>query len=62
MYQSLEPVKLRSGETVEAGFFRAPNLDWAERLEALLLHQDEIWHCRSACKNDPLTGVIGVEK
>lgn len=44
MYQSLEPVKLRSGETVEAGFFRAPNLDWAERIEALLLHQDEIWN------------------
>lgn len=44
MYQSLEPVRLRSGETVEAGLIRPPDLEWADRIEALLSHQDDIWN------------------
>ena len=39
----LEDVRLRTGETVEAAAIRGPDLDWAERIEALLGHKPPFW-------------------
>ncbi len=48
MYQRLGVVKLKSGEEVEAGVVRGPDLDWAQRLEALLWHKGDPWNWQNA--------------
>jgi hypothetical protein len=40
MYQTLGHVTLKSGEWVEAGLITCPDLEWAERILALLGHKD----------------------
>ena len=44
MYQELGEITLRSGETVQAGIVAAPDLEWAERIEGLLVHKGEPWN------------------
>jgi len=48
MYQSLGNIKLRSGETVEAGVVRGPDLDWSPRLQKLLGHKGDPWNWQNA--------------
>ena len=43
MYERLDTVGLKSGEEVEMGVVRGPELEWADRVEALLAHKGEIW-------------------
>ena len=43
MYEDLGRIKLKSGEEVEMGVVTGPDLEWAERIEALLAHKGEIW-------------------
>lgn len=48
MYQPLDTLTLRSGERVAAGVVRAPDLDWALRVERLLHHKGEPWNWQNA--------------
>ncbi|MFN8493344.1 MAG: hypothetical protein U0350_37445 [Caldilineaceae bacterium] len=48
MYQRLGVVKLKSGEAVEAGVVRGPDLDWAQRLVKLLWHKGDPWNWQNA--------------
>jgi hypothetical protein len=48
MYQRLGMVKLKSGETVEAGVVRGPDLVWAQRLMELLWHKGDPWNWQNA--------------
>ncbi len=48
MYQSLGNIQLRSGETVEAGVVRGPDLDWSQRLQKLLWHKGDPWNWQNA--------------
>lgn len=48
MYQKLEAVTLRSGETVEAGVVTGPDPAWAERLVKLLWHKGDPWNWQNA--------------
>ena len=48
MYQPLGEIKLRSGETVEAGVIRGPDLDWSQRLQKLLWHKGDPWNWQNA--------------
>lgn len=43
MYEPIDTIRLKSGERVEAGVVKGPDLDWAERIEALLEHKGETW-------------------
>ncbi|MFT7692403.1 MAG: hypothetical protein ACI8P2_001022 [Candidatus Latescibacterota bacterium] len=44
MYEKLSDVELKGGERVELGCVRGPDLDWAERIESLLLHKGPLWN------------------
>lgn len=48
MYQKLDTVTLRSGETVEAGVVTGPDSAWAERLVKLLWHKGDPWNWQNA--------------
>ncbi|MCX6045843.1 MAG: hypothetical protein NT075_12080 [Chloroflexi bacterium] len=48
MYQQLGSIKLKSGEEVEAGVVRGPDLDWAQRLVELLWHKGDPWNWQNA--------------
>lgn len=48
MYQRLDTVTLRSGETVEAGVVTGPDPAWAERLVKLLWHKGDPWNWQNA--------------
>ena len=48
MYQKLDTVTLRSGETVEAGVVTGPDPAWAERLVKLLWHKGDPWNWQNA--------------
>ncbi len=43
MYEPIDTIRLKSGETVEVGFVIGPDRDWAGRIETLLEHKSEIW-------------------
>ena len=42
MYEQLAAITLKDGEQVEAGCVEGPNLEWAERVEALLGHKGSL--------------------
>ena len=44
MYEGIGKVVLKSGERVEMGLVRAPDAEWAERIEALLGHKGDPWN------------------
>lgn len=44
MYKELKSVVLSSGEHVECGIIVGPDIEWANRLEALLFHKGEPWN------------------
>lgn len=44
MYETLDTVTLKDGRKAEAGIVIAPDLEWAERIEAFLEHQEDIWN------------------
>ena len=48
MYQSLGKVTLKTGESVEAGVVKGPDLDWAERVEKLLYHKGDPWNWQNS--------------
>ncbi len=48
MYQFLANITLKSGETVEAGVIKGPDLVWAARLEGLLQHKGDPWNWQTA--------------
>ena len=48
MYLSLGQTKLKTGEQVEVGLVRAPDLEWADRVEALLLHKGDPWNWQNS--------------
>ncbi|NKB65849.1 MAG: GNAT family N-acetyltransferase [Candidatus Latescibacteria bacterium] len=43
MYQSLDRVALKSGESVDVGVVQGPDADWSERVESLLGHKGPPW-------------------
>ena len=43
MYQHLDRIALKSGETVDAGVVQGPDLQWAPRVEGLLSHKGPHW-------------------
>ncbi len=43
MYHKLTTIILKSGESLELGRVRAPDADWAERVEHLLGHKEPMW-------------------
>lgn len=43
MYQKIEVIPLKTGEKVEAGIVKGPDLEWAERLDPFLSHKGEPW-------------------
>ncbi len=48
MYQQLGTIKLKSGEEVEAGVIRGPDLTWAPRMLDLLSHKGDPWNWQNA--------------
>jgi hypothetical protein len=44
MYETLDTVTLRDGKKVEVGVVQAPDLEWSERIEGFLGHQEDIWN------------------
>lgn len=44
MYDALENVRLKSGETVEAGVVTCPDADWMDRIRRLLYHKGDPWN------------------
>jgi hypothetical protein len=48
MVQALGTIKLRSGETVEAGVVRGPDLAWSQRVQKLLWHKGDPWNWQNA--------------
>lgn len=48
MYQKLDTVTLRSGESVEAGVVTGPDPAWAARLVKLLWHKGDPWNWQNA--------------
>ena len=44
MYQQLGTIKLKSGETVEAGVVRGLDLAWSQRVQKLLWHKGDPWN------------------
>ena len=48
MYTSMGPVVLKSAERVEMGVVRAPDIEWAPRLEELLAHKGDPWVWQNA--------------
>lgn len=48
MYQSLGPVRLKSGERVEAGVVIGPDMAWADRVGDLLSHKGGMWNWQNA--------------
>jgi len=57
MYESLGHIQLKTGERVEMGLVRGPDLGWAERVEKLLGHKGEIWNWQNAGVLRQETGV-----
>ena len=43
MYEHIDTIRLKSGESVDACVVKGPDPDWADRIEALLEHKGEIW-------------------
>lgn len=48
MYQSFGTIRLKSGETVEAGVVRGPEPSWSQRLQKLLWHKGDPWNWQNA--------------
>jgi hypothetical protein len=48
MFQSIGTVRLKTGESVEAGVVIGPDLDWAERIEKLLDHKGDPWNWQNS--------------
>jgi hypothetical protein len=48
MYEGLGPIELKTKERVEAGVITGPDLQWAQRLEALLGHKGPIWQWQNS--------------
>lgn len=48
MYQKLDTITLRNGESVEAGVIQGPDSEWAERLVKLLWHKGDPWNWQNA--------------
>jgi hypothetical protein len=48
VYEKLNEVELKGGERVELGRVRGPDLDWAARIEALLLHKGPLWNWQNS--------------
>jgi len=48
MYESLGPLELKTGENVEVGAVRGPDLEWADRVEALLGHKEGVWNWQNS--------------
>jgi hypothetical protein len=48
MVQPLGTIKLKSGEIVEAGVVRGPDLAWSQRLQKLLWHKGDPWNWQNA--------------
>ena len=44
MYESLGQIELKTGEQVELGLVRCPDLEWAEPVEKLLEHKRGVWN------------------
>ncbi len=49
MYVALGTVTLKDGEKVEAGLVDCPDIEWADRVEALLGHKGEVWQWQNRC-------------
>jgi hypothetical protein len=58
VYQEMGRIVLKSGERVDAGVVRAPDLEWASRLEEFLAHKGELlnWQNSALLRND-----VGIE-
>lgn len=48
MFESLGEVRLKSGESVEAGVVIGPDDEWAGRVADLLQHKGEVWRWQNA--------------
>ena len=58
MYEQLGKCELKDGEKVEIGLVQGPDLDWAERLEQLLVHKGPMWNWQNA---EMLRRELGIE-
>ena len=57
MYKDLDIVRLKDGETVQAGVVTTPDLEWAERLEKFLIHKGEPWNWQNSVVLHRETGI-----
>ena len=48
MYEKLGEIRLKDGETVEAGIVSGPDLEWAGRVEKLLGHKGPLWNWQNS--------------
>ena len=48
MYEDLGQVQLKSKERVQVGVVSGPDLEWAERIEALLGHKGPVWQWQNS--------------
>jgi len=48
MYQKLDTITLKSGEQVEAGVVKGPDMEWSKRLVKLLWHKGDPWNWQNA--------------
>lgn len=44
MYEHLDTISLKSGESAEMGVVITPDLDWAEQIEPFLHHKGDLWN------------------
>ena len=58
MYQALGTMTLRSGEQVELGVVRAPDLEWRDRILPLLAHKGVYWRWQNV---EFLTVDVGID-
>lgn len=58
MYQKLDTLTLKSGESVEAGVVKGPDVEWADRLTKLLWHKGEPWNWQNI---QVLTREVGLD-
>ena len=58
MYNHVDDILLKSGESVEMGVVISPDLDWAERIEKLLHHKGDPWNWQNS---EVLRSNVGIE-
>ncbi len=58
MYNHLDDILLKSGESVEMGVVIPPDLGWAERIEKLLHHKGDPWNWQNS---EVLRFNVGIE-